>query len=111
MSEIGTRIRQRRKMLGMTQDKLAALTGYKSRESIKNIELGLMRFPLHKIDAFSEALHTPKSFFTTGIDINAEEEVIKEDIYFMKNYKKLSTSNKKTVNNFIKLLLAKQKHK
>ena len=39
MSEIGTRIRQRRKMLGMTQDKLAALTSYKSRESIKNIEL------------------------------------------------------------------------
>lgn len=59
MSEIGTRIRQRRK----TQDKLAALTGYKSRESIKNIELGLMRFPLHKIDAFSEALHPPKIFY------------------------------------------------
>ena len=110
MSEIGTRIQQRRKMLGLTQDDLAALTGYESRESIKNIERGLMRFPLHKIDAFAKALHTPKGFFTAGIDIEAEEAVIKEDIYFMKNFKKLTVSNKKTVNNFIKLLLAKQKH-
>ncbi len=78
MSEIGTRIRQRRKILGITQDKLAALTGYKSRESIKNIELGVMRFPLHKIDAFSEALHTPKIFLPQALTSTLKEKSSKK---------------------------------
>ena len=56
--ELYKRIRQRREELGMTQDELANLMGYKSRSSINKIELGKSDIPQSKIKAFAKALQT-----------------------------------------------------
>ncbi len=51
-------IRRLRKLLGMSQEELAALTGYTSRSSIAKIENGEVDLSQSKIEAFAKALHT-----------------------------------------------------
>ena len=46
---IGKRIKNRRKELGLSLDKMAELTGYKSRTSICKIEIGKDYITLPKI--------------------------------------------------------------
>jgi len=56
--EIGKRIKYRREELGMTQEELAELTGYKSRSSINKIEMDGRGLPQKKIVSFADALKT-----------------------------------------------------
>ena len=56
MSSIGDRIKTRRIEIGMTQEELAKMLGYKSRASINKIELGLTDVAQSKIPAFAIAL-------------------------------------------------------
>ena len=49
---IGERIKFRREFLGFSQDELAQKTGYKSRSSINEIEIGAQRLTQPKIMAF-----------------------------------------------------------
>lgn len=59
---IGNNISKRRKELGMTQEELANLMGYKSKSTITKIELGINDIPQSKIVKFAAALQTtPKS--------------------------------------------------
>ncbi len=62
MLEVGKRIKKRREELGLTQDELAAQTGYKSRSSINKIERGGNDLPQTKIVAFARALRTTPSY-------------------------------------------------
>lgn len=62
MLTIGQRIRARREALGMSQEELARLIGYKSRSSINKIELDQYNLRQSKIKVISEALKTTPSY-------------------------------------------------
>lgn len=51
MKLLGQRIKARREALGMTQEELADLLGYKSRSSLNKIELGIQGLRQSKIKA------------------------------------------------------------
>lgn len=65
---LGSRILERRKMLGMTQEDLASRLGYKSKSSINKIELGTNDIPQSKIVAFAEALLTSPAYLMGWVD-------------------------------------------
>lgn len=56
MSTIGEKIRARREELGLTQERLAEILGYKNKSSIAKIEAGAADVPRSKVDAFASAL-------------------------------------------------------
>ena len=58
---IGKRIKDLRTSLGMTQDELAKLTGYKSRSSVQKIESGERDITQSTIAAFAKALKVTPS--------------------------------------------------
>ena len=55
---LGTRVREKRLSLKMSQEELALKVGYTSRSSINKIELGLVDVPQSKIVALADALQT-----------------------------------------------------
>ena len=66
-------------MAGMTQDELAARSGYTSRSSINKIEKGLVDLPKSKIEAIAHALGTTPLYLLFGEEDeekqNAPEEL------------------------------------
>ena len=58
MSTIGNNISRIRRDLGMTQEELAKLMGYKSKSTINKIELGINDIPQSKIVQFAQVLGT-----------------------------------------------------
>lgn len=71
---IGSRIRQRRIELGLSQDELAHRLGYKSRSSINKIELGQHNLTQSKILAIANALETTPSYIM-GWDESVESSM------------------------------------
>lgn len=62
MSHIGIMIKKRRDELGLTQEALASLLGYKSKSTINKIETGINDISQSKIIAFAKALDTTPSY-------------------------------------------------
>lgn len=62
MNTIGNRIKLRREELGLSQDELAKMTGYKSRSSINKIELDQRNLRQSKIKAIADALKTTPAY-------------------------------------------------
>ena len=58
MSTIGNNISRIRKEMGMTQEELAKMMGYKSKSTINKIELGINDIPQSKIVQFASILGT-----------------------------------------------------
>ena len=58
MSTVGNNIYNRRKVLGLTQEELARMMGYKSKSTINKIELGINDIPQSKIVKFADVLGT-----------------------------------------------------
>ena len=58
MSTIGKNISRIRKELGLTQEDLARMMGYKSKSTINKIELGINDIPQSKIVQFAKVLGT-----------------------------------------------------
>lgn len=58
MSTIGNNISRIRKGLGLTQEDLARMMGYKSKSTINKIELGINDIPQSKIVQFAQVLGT-----------------------------------------------------
>lgn len=56
MNKLGKKIKQRREELGLSQDELARMLGYKHKSSINKIELGAADVPRAKVPAFAKAL-------------------------------------------------------
>ena len=77
---IGQRIKKRREQLGLTQEDLATITGYKSRSSINKIELDGRVLPQSKIVSFAKALNTTPAYL-----MGWEEEKKEDEIYKYKN--------------------------
>ena len=59
---IGSRIKQRRESLGMTQEDLAFKLGYKSRSTINKIENGARDVSQSKLFGFANALRTSPEY-------------------------------------------------
>ena len=62
MSTIGSRIRERREELGISQEELAQKLGYRSRSSINKIELDQRDLPQSKIKAIADMLSTTPAY-------------------------------------------------
>lgn len=64
---VGSRVRQRRWMLGMTQQQLAEKVGIKFQQ-IQKYETGMNRVSASRLWDISEALDAPVAFFFEGIE-------------------------------------------
>lgn len=63
MNGLGDKIKQKREELGLSQEELARILGYKHKSSINKIEMGLADVPRAKVPAFAKALGmTPVEF-------------------------------------------------
>lgn len=102
MLELYKRIRQRREMLGLSQDELAKKLGYKSRSSINKIEKGENDIPQSKIVAFAEALNTTPEYLMGWNDrasiTNTEEKEL------LNGFNSLTTDGKNTLMTMLKSL-------
>lgn len=56
MDKLGQKIKKRREELGLSQEDLAKILGYKHKSSINKIELGAADVPRAKVPAFAKAL-------------------------------------------------------
>ncbi len=68
---VGRRIRQRRLLIGMTQQQLAQCVGIKFQQ-IQKYETGANRVSASRLWDIADALDVPVSFFFEGIDGGAE---------------------------------------
>lgn len=62
MATIGERIKKRRLELGMSQDELARIMGYKSRSSINKLERQGQDLPIKRVKQIAEALQTTPEY-------------------------------------------------
>ena len=69
---VGKRIRQRRWLTGMTQQKLAELVGIKFQQ-IQKYETGANRVSASRLWDIADALEVPVAFFFEGIRAEGEE--------------------------------------
>ena len=83
MSTIGSRSRNRREELGLSQDELGKRLGYKSRSSINKIELDQRNLTQSKIKAIAEALETTPAYIM-GWD-EPDQKLDKENLKFFDN--------------------------
>lgn len=60
-------IKQRRMELGLSQQELADILGYKTRSTINKIELGDNKVPENKLVKYAKALDTTVEFLRTGV--------------------------------------------
>ncbi len=75
---VGKRIRQRRWLTGMTQQKLAELVGIKFQQ-IQKYETGANRVSASRLWDIGDALEVQVSFFFEGLKSDEVEEVPNED--------------------------------
>ena len=71
-SHVGQKIRQRRWMVGMTQQQLAEAVGIKFQQ-IQKYETGMNRVSASRLWDISRALGVTASYFFEGLNENAEE--------------------------------------
>lgn len=76
---IAENIKQRRMELGLSQQELAELLGYKTRSTINKIELGVNQVPKNKLAKYAKALDTTVEFLKTGITRQGEDTVFEKE--------------------------------
>lgn len=82
-THVGQRIRQRRWLVGMTQQELAELVGIKFQQ-IQKYETGANRVSASRLWDISEALSVPVESFFEGLDKRIEADAsgtVPEDIF------------------------------
>lgn len=89
MSTIGSRIRNRREELGLSQDELGKRLGYKSRSSINKIELDQRNLTQSKIKAIADALDTTPAYIMGWNEPN--EKLDAEKLKFFGNLLPIET--------------------
>lgn len=86
MNNIGQRIKEKRELLGLSQQDLANKLGYKSRSSINKIELGVNDIPQSRIVAFAKALDTTPAYLM-GWEGKKTPSPDDESVYVIKDEK------------------------
>jgi transcriptional regulator with XRE-family HTH domain len=66
---VGKRVRQRRWMVGVTQQQLAEAVGIKFQQ-IQKYETGMNRISASRLWDIAEALDVPVAFFFEGLEVN-----------------------------------------
>jgi transcriptional regulator with XRE-family HTH domain len=85
---VGTRIRTRRLMLGMTQEKLAKALGLGTQQ-IRNYEQGSTSVMPHRLLQLAEALHVPSAaFFLEGAPFAKHSRYASNSspVHFLRNF-------------------------
>jgi transcriptional regulator with XRE-family HTH domain len=85
---IGTRIRTRRSMLGMTQEKLAEALGLGAQQ-VRNYEQGSTSVTPHRLLQLAEALHVPSAaFFLEGAPFEKHSRYTSNSspVHFLRNF-------------------------
>jgi transcriptional regulator with XRE-family HTH domain len=72
MNNFAINLKKRRKELGLSQDDLAHMLGYRTRSSITKIEKGLNDVPIKKINDFARALQTTPAVLMEWTATNAQ---------------------------------------
>lgn len=104
MSTIGSRIRNRREELGLSQDELGRRLGYKSRSSINKIELDQRNLTQSKIKAIADALETTPSYIMGWENQNPYEIPDEENPYELElrdTFEGLDVENQIYVKNWV----------
>lgn len=115
--KIGKRIRSRREELGMTQEELASILGYKSKSTITKIESGVNDITQSKVLEFASALKTSAAYlmgWENNLTANNAELIpdIMSDIVLLEYIKMLMNLNiehRQTIYNNIEYLHEKEK--
>lgn len=98
---IGTRIKNKRRQAGLTQEQLAekldVTVGY-----VSQCERGISKINLEKLSEVADVLGCDISCFVSGSVITGEEYLTEE---FVKKYKQLSPRAKKQIIGFIDVIL------
>jgi transcriptional regulator with XRE-family HTH domain len=99
---IGERIRDRRELLGLSQEELAKMIGYTSRSSINKIETGVQQLRQSKIKAIADALDTNVNYIL-GIDSNSDKYKSYLDSYMERIKKIISEMDDAQIENALRL--------
>lgn len=121
----GQRIRLKREELGMTQDELAKILGYKSRSSVNKVE-NTRDLSLKLVNQYAKALGCSATYLLGWDDdssapterhldaevaihdvniVSAFSNLSDDDIQIVRKFSKLSASKKQIVNDLINSLL------
>lgn len=73
MADIGKRIKEKREILGMSQEDLAQKLGYKNKSSIAKIETGINDIVQSKVVEFATVLHTSVAYLMGWSDSGAKK--------------------------------------
>lgn len=107
MSNIGERIKKRRKELGITQEDLSNKLGYRSKTTIAKIENGTNDIMQNRVMDFAKALQTTPAYLMGYADLNEQNDIsdkLKELIDQLQDEKDLQF-DKKTLDNKTRELL------
>ena len=76
---IGNNIRRKREELGLTQEELAKLLGYKSKSTINKIEMGINDISQSKVMNFAEVLNTTPAELMGWTNENDKNQLTQKD--------------------------------
>ena len=100
MLKLGTRIRNRRELLKMSQEMLAQAVGYKSRTSIHKIECGQTDLPQSKIMEIAKALNTTPEYLMGWVP-TPEKPLTKDEVIVLNGYRALNAERQQLVRSMI----------
>ena len=102
LCEIGQKIRDRRKRLGISQQELAETVGYTSKVAISRIEMGQMKVPIDKMITICGALQLNMAEF---LDTYQPDQVVDKDkLMILDNITSLSAENQQKLIEYIRIL-------
>lgn len=76
MMKFGERVKMRRIQMGLTQQELAEMVGYRHKSSIQKIETSQAKASVEQVAVFSKALQTSRSFLVGQTD--DPDQIIRE---------------------------------
>lgn len=109
---IGSRIRELRESVGMSQEELAIKIGYKDRSTIAKIELDARNLTQSKIKSIADVLHvTPAYIMGWDQSIQNEDDVCmklsEEERELIQQYRSMDQSGK----DFIKTVIDREQNR
>lgn len=108
LKEFGSRIRQKRLDLNLTQEELAKRCGYTSRSSINKIELGLVDLPQSKIATIAKVLNVQPAYLVGWTD-DENRQISDKEKKFIEAVKNMSDNEIDKMNDYLSFLLSKRK--
>jgi transcriptional regulator with XRE-family HTH domain len=77
---VGTFVRDRREALGLSQGDIIRVLGYKSRNAVSNIEVGIEGLPAKRAYAWADLLEVPRDAFFQFVTGQTERLEFREEM-------------------------------